>query len=45
MTIHVGCGLMDQERRILTGVMENPTTLEEMRIAQLCCLLPENGMI
>ena len=45
MSIHVGCGLMDQERHILTGMMKNPTTLEEMRIAHICFLPQENGMI
>lgn len=45
MTIHVGCGLMDQERHIPTGVMANPTTVYEMRIAHTCFLLMENGMM
>ena len=45
MSIHVGCGLMDQERHILTGILEKPTTLEEMRAAHLCFVLPENGMM
>ena len=45
MTIHAGCGLMDQERRTLTGVIENPMTMEEMKIARTCFPLLENGMI
>ena len=45
MTIHAGCGLMDQERHTLTGMMENPMTMEEMRIARTCFPLLENGMI
>ena len=42
MTIHAGCGLMDQERHTLTGEAENQMTMEEMRIARTCL---ENGMI
>ena len=45
MTIHAGRGLMDQELHTLTGVMENPMTKGEMRIARTCIPLLENGMM
>ena len=45
MTIHAGCWLMDRERHTLTGMMENPMTLEEMKIVRTCFPLLENGMI